>query len=51
MKWGYPMIWILYLNGELVESRNNRYSVDGQGVEPIRFDERGSAKIVISNIF
>lgn len=41
----------IYLNGELIESRNDRYSVDGQGVEPIRFDERGSAKIVISNIF
>ena len=41
----------IYLNGELIESRNNRYSVDGQGVEPIHFDERGSAKIIISDIF
>lgn len=41
----------IFLNGELIESRNDRYSVDGQGIEPIRFDERGSAKIVISNIF
>jgi len=41
----------IYLNGELIESRNNQYSVDGQGVEPIHFNERGSAKIVISNIF
>ena len=41
----------IFLNGELIESRNDQYSVDGQGVEPIRFDERGSAKIVISNIF
>jgi len=41
----------IYLNGKLVESRNDRYAVDGQGVEPIRFDERGSAKIIISNIF
>ncbi|MCV0430913.1 hypothetical protein [Nitrosopumilus sp.] len=41
----------IYLNGKLIESRNDRYWVDGQGVEPIRFDERGSAKIVISNIF
>ncbi len=41
----------IYLNGELVESRNDRYSVDGQGIEPIHFDERGSAKIVVSNIF
>ncbi len=41
----------IYLNGELVESRTDRYAVDGQGVEPIRFDQRGSAKIVISNIF
>jgi len=41
----------IYLNGELIESRNNRYSVDGQGIEPIHFDQRGSAKIVISDIF
>ena len=41
----------IYLNGELIESRNNQYWVDGQGVEPITFDQRGSAKIVISNIF
>jgi hypothetical protein len=41
----------IYLNGELIESRNDQYAVDGQGVEPIRFDQRGSAKIVISNIF
>lgn len=41
----------IYLNGELLESRNDQYWVDGQGVEPIRFDERGSAKIVISNLF
>ena len=41
----------IYLNGELIESRNNQYSVDGQGVEPIHFDQRGSAKIVISDIF
>ena len=41
----------IFLNGELLESRNDQYWVDGQGVEPIRFDERGSAKIVISNIF
>lgn len=46
---GYDMK--IYLNGELIESRNNRYAVDGQGIESIRFDERGSAKIVISNIF
>ena len=41
----------IFLNGQLIESRNDQYWVDGQGVEPIRFDERGSAKIVISNIF
>jgi len=41
----------IYLNGELLESRNNRYFVDGQGIEPIRFDERGSVKIVLSEIF
>jgi len=40
----------IYLNGELLESRNDQYWVDGQGVEPISFDQRGSAKIVISNI-
>ena len=26
-------------------------AVDGQGIEPINFEQRGSAKIVISNIF
>ena len=41
----------IYLNGELIDSRPQRYAVDGQGIEPVRFDERGSAKIVISNIF
>ncbi|WP_428325945.1 hypothetical protein [Nitrosopumilus sp.] len=41
----------IYLNGELIESRNDQYWVDGQGVEPITFEQRGSAKIVISNIF
>ena len=41
----------VYLNGQLTESRNDQYWVDGQGVEPIRFDTRGSAKIVISDIF
>ena len=41
----------IYLNGVLVESRTDRYAGDGQGVEPIRFDERGSAKIVFTDVF
>ena len=41
----------IFLNGELIESRIDQYSVDGQGVEPITFNERGSARIIISNIF
>ena len=41
----------IYLNGELIESRTDRYAGDGQGVEPIRFDERGSAKIVFTDVF
>lgn len=41
----------IYLDGELLESRTDRYWVDGQGIEPVRFEERGSAKIVISDIF
>ena len=41
----------VYLNGELIESRKHRYAGDGQGVEPIRFDQRGSAKIVFTDVF
>ena len=41
----------VYLNGVLLETRNDRYSPDGQGIEQRRFDERGSVRIVISNIF
>lgn len=41
----------IYLNGELIESRTDRYAGDGQGVEPIRFDERGSARIVFTDVF
>ncbi len=41
----------IYLNGELVETRKDRFFTDGQGLEPIRFDERGSVRIIIKDIF
>jgi hypothetical protein len=41
----------IYLNGKLIEKRTERFADDGHAVEPIRFDERGTAKIVITDIF
>ena len=41
----------IYLNGELIDVRNDRFSGDGQGIETVHFTERGSAKVVIKNIF
>ena len=41
----------VYLNGELIESRTDRYAGDGQAIESMRFDERGSAKIVFTDVF
>ena len=41
----------IYLNGELIEKRIERFADDGHAVEPVRFDERGTAKIVITDIF
>ena len=41
----------IYLNGELIEKRTERFAADGHAVEPIRFDERGTAKVVITDIF
>jgi len=41
----------IYLNGELIEKRTERFADDGHAVEPVRFDERGTAKIVITDIF
>jgi hypothetical protein len=41
----------IYLNGELIETRTERFADDGHAVEPIRFDERGTAKIIITDIF
>lgn len=41
----------IWLNGELLETRTERFADDGHAVESIRFDERGTAKIVISDIF
>ncbi len=41
----------IYLNGELVETRSDRSFPDGHALEPIRFDERGSARIVIKDVF
>ena len=41
----------IYLNGELIEKRTERFADDGHAVEPVRFDERGTAKIIITDIF
>ena len=41
----------IYLNGELIDTRTDRFSGDGQGIETVNFAERGSAKIIIKNIF
>lgn len=41
----------IWLNGELLETRTEKYSDDGHAIEPVRFDERGSAKIVFTNLF
>jgi hypothetical protein len=41
----------IWLNGELLETRTDRFAGDGHAVESIRFDERGTAKIVITDIF
>ena len=41
----------IYLNGELIEKRTEKFAADGHAVEPIRFDQRGTAKIVITDIF
>ncbi len=41
----------IYLNGELIEKRTERFADDGHAVETVRFDERGTAKIVITDIF
>jgi hypothetical protein len=41
----------IYLNGELIEKRTERFADDGHAVEPVRFDQRGTAKIVITDIF
>jgi len=41
----------IYLNGELIEKRTERFADDGHAVEPVRFDKRGTAKIVITDIF
>ena len=41
----------IYLNGELIDVRTDRFSGDGQGIETVNFPERGSAKVIIKNIF
>ena len=41
----------IWLNGELLETRTDRFASDGHGVEPVHFEERGTAKIVLTNIF
>jgi len=41
----------IWLNGKLIEKRTDRFADDGHAVESVRFDERGTAKIVITDIF
>ena len=41
----------IYLNGELIDVRMDKFSGEGQGIETVNFAERGSAKVVIKNIF
>jgi len=41
----------IWLNGELIEKRTERFADDGHAIESVRFDERGTAKIVITDIF
>jgi len=41
----------IWLNGELIEKRTEQFADDGHAVESVRFDERGTAKIVITDIF
>ena len=41
----------IWLNGELIEKRTEKFAGDGHAVEPVRFDQRGTAKIIITNIF
>ena len=49
MKLNYDMeIWF---NGELIDVRTDRIFGDGHGIEPVNFDERGSVKVIIKNIF
>lgn len=40
----------IWLNGELIDVRSG-FSGDGQAIEKVRFDERGSAKVVIKDLF
>ncbi len=49
LKLSYDMeIWF---NGQLIEVRDEQFSGDGHAIQPVRFDERGSVKIVFKNIF
>ena len=49
MKLDYDMeIWF---NGELVDARIGQFAGDGHAVEPVKFNERGSVKIVFNNLF
>ena len=41
----------IWLNGELIEKRTEKFAGDGHAVEPVRFDQRGTAKIIITDIF
>ena len=41
----------IWLNGELLEIRTEKFADDGHAIETVRFDERGSAKIVFTDLF
>ena len=41
----------IWLNGELIEKRTEKFAGDGHAVEPVHFDQRGTAKIIITDIF
>jgi len=41
----------IWLNGELLETRSDRFASDGHAVESVYFEERGTAKIILTNIF
>jgi len=41
----------IWLNGELLEVRTEKFADDGHAIETVNFDQRGSAKIVFTDLF